>query len=49
MHTSPIAAKLKLSGKLLILVDESSPINHNINSVINQVTKRLLILPFRFM
>ena len=39
IHTSPIAAKLKSNGKPLILVDESSPSCHNINSVIEQADK----------
>ena len=35
IHTSPIAAKFKASGKAMIIVDESSPKFLNINSVID--------------
>ena len=36
IHTSPIAAKFKSSGKVMILVDASAPKSHNINSEIPQ-------------
>ena len=39
IHLSPIAAKLKPSGKAMILVDESAPQNDNINSAINPKDK----------
>ena len=34
IHTSPVAAKFKDSGKVMIIVDASSPLNHSINSEI---------------
>ena len=39
IHTSPIAAKFKNTGKVMILVDASAPKNHNINSEILQIHK----------
>ena len=41
IHTSPIACKLKSSGKAMMLVDESSPKNHNINSEIEKHFKHV--------
>ena len=41
IHTSPIAIKLKASGKPMILIDESAPILDSINSHINQQDKRV--------
>ena len=46
IHTSPIAAKLKASGKPMILVDESAPKCHNINSVIEQADKTVTYASF---
>ena len=46
IHLSPIACKLKPSGKAMMLIDESSPKNHSINSEIEQLAKYVRYISF---
>ena len=46
IHTSPIACKLKSSGKAMMLIDESSPKDHNINSEIEKQYKHVQYISF---
>ena len=46
IHTSPISAKLKPSGKALMLVDESAPLGDSINSAILDQDKFVIYTSF---
>ena len=46
IHTSPISVKLKSSGKAMMLIDESAPLEHSINSEIKPEDKRVLYTTF---
>ena len=46
IHTSPISAKLKSSGKAMMIVDESAPLGASINSAINDADKFVIYTSF---
>ena len=47
IHTSPISAKLKASGKAMMLVDESAPLGDSINSEIDDDDKFVVYTSFK--
>ena len=46
IHLSPIACKLKSSGKAMMLIDESSPKDHSVNSEIEKLAKYVRYISF---
>ena len=46
MHTPPLSAKFISSGKNRLLIDESAPKNHSINSVLPKENKSVTYISF---
>ena len=47
VHYSPISAKLKASGKAMMIVDESAPLGNSINSAIKKEDKHVQYIDFK--